>query len=247
MLVIFPFPARAALLEPDITAGKFPVSQGHPAFQAETGSFQLHILLQPVSQPRLHIHIVGLQPYFTVIQQAIVVAQIHTHLHYAMLPVQAGEIDLSFSAMALFTVQPGQLWDRQFGALAGERNKAHFAVAQIEMIELTQEEIADAVGFKPPTAVTAAQRGISQKLELIKGEVAKLPAQMQQALPDIQRQGDAFDFKIAAIFQAGIDIACIKRRAKILPARADLAHVHRYTGGGFDFCQYLRTPAVQVR
>jgi hypothetical protein len=66
-----------------------------------------------------------------------------------------------------------------------------------------------------PAAVAARQRRIGQKLELIKGEIAKLPAQMQQALPDVQRQGHAFDFQVAAIFQAGIDIPDIERRAKI--------------------------------
>ena len=115
------------------------------------------------------------------------------------------------------------------------------------MIELTQEEIADTAGFQPTIAVAALQRRVGHQLKLPEGEIAKLPAQMQQALPDIQRQGDAFDFKMAAIFQAGADIPRIKRRAKVLPACLDMAHVHRQTGGRFDFCQDLRPPAVQMR
>ena len=74
------------------------------------------------------------------------------------------------------------------------------------MIELTQEEIADTAGFQPTIAVAALQRRVGHQLKLPEGEIAKLPAQMQQALPDIQRQGDAFDFEVAAIFQAGADI-----------------------------------------
>ena len=74
------------------------------------------------------------------------------------------------------------------------------------MIELPQEQIADTAGFQPSIAVAALQRRVSHQLKLPEGEIAKLPAQMQQALPDIQRQGDAFDFEVAAIFQAGVDI-----------------------------------------
>ena len=164
-----------------------------------------------------------------------------------MLTVQAGETHLPFSAVPVSAVEPGQLWDRQFRALSREGNKAHLAVAQIEMIELAQEKIAKSVGLKPLTAVATRDGGIGQKLELIKGEIAKLPAQMQQTLPDIERQGHAFDFEVAAIFQAGINIPGIERRAKVLPAGAYLADVHRHAGGGFDFCQQLRTPAVQMR
>ncbi|STS94394.1 Uncharacterised protein [Klebsiella pneumoniae] len=44
-------------------------------------------------------------------------------------------------------------------------------------------------------------------LQLPEGEVAELPAHMQQALPDIQRQGYALDRHCAAIFQPDMDIA----------------------------------------
>ena len=67
MLLFFAFPAGAPLLEPDIAAGKFAFGQGQPAFKAETGSLQLHILLEPVAQPRLYVNIVGLQPDFAVV------------------------------------------------------------------------------------------------------------------------------------------------------------------------------------
>ena len=164
-----------------------------------------------------------------------------------MLAVQAGEVHLPLGTVTLFAVKPGQLRDLQFGALAGEGNKAHLTVAQIEMIELTQKEIAQAVGFKTLIIITARDRRVGQKLQLIKGKVAELPAHVQQALPDIQCQGHAFDFQIAAIFQAGTDVPGIQRRAKVLPAGADLTDVNRYTGGGFDFRQHLWTPAVQMR
>ena len=60
MLLAFALPACTALLQPDIAAGEHAFRQGHPAFQAKTGRFQLHVLLQPVAEPRLHIHVVSL-------------------------------------------------------------------------------------------------------------------------------------------------------------------------------------------
>jgi len=73
-----------------------------------------------------------------------------------MLSVQAGEADLAFRPMPIFAVKPGKLRDCQFGALPGKRDKADFAVAQIEVIELAQEQIADAVGLEAFTLVVAA-------------------------------------------------------------------------------------------
>ena len=164
-----------------------------------------------------------------------------------MLPIQAGEIHLSLGTMTVFTVQPGQLWDRQLGTLPRKGNKAYLAVAEIKVIELAQEEIANAVGFQSLLAIATAQRRIGLELELPEGEIAKLPAQMQQALPDIQRQRYAFNFQMAAVFQAGIDIPRIERWTEVLPARTDLTYVHRHAGGGFDFRQHLRAPAIQMR
>ena len=59
------------------------------------------------------------------------------------------------------------------------------------MIELAEEEIAEAVGFQTLIIITARQRSIGQKLKLIKGEIAKLPAQMQQALGSVGPAGPA--------------------------------------------------------
>ena len=59
------------------------------------------------------------------------------------------------------------------------------------MIKLTQEKIANTVGFNAFVAVAALDRRIGADVQLPEGEIAKLPAHMQQALPDIQRQRDA--------------------------------------------------------
>ncbi len=55
------------------------------------------------------------------------------------------------------------------------------------MIELAQEKIAKMPGFNSITAFTALDGGIDAQLQLPEGEIAKLPAHVQQALPDIQR------------------------------------------------------------
>ncbi|SVM43120.1 Uncharacterised protein [Klebsiella pneumoniae] len=55
-------------------------------------------------------------------------------------------------------------------------------------------------------------------LQLPEGQIAKLPAHMQQALPDVERQSDALDGKLTAVIQAGLNIADIQRWAKSLPA-----------------------------
>ncbi|MNP71866.1 hypothetical protein D3C76_1683130 [compost metagenome] len=70
---------------------------------------------------------------------------------------------------------------------------------------------------------------------------------MQQTLPDIQRQGHAFNFEVAAVFQGGIDIAHIQRRAEVLPVCAQLADINGNAGCAFYFCQHLRAPAVEMR
>ncbi|MNP54527.1 hypothetical protein D3C76_1490880 [compost metagenome] len=82
---------------------------------------------------------------------------------------------------------------------------------------------------------------------MIKGEIAKLPAQVQQALPHVQRQGHAFDFQMAAVFQLRVDVAHFKSRAEILPARVELAGRDGHAGRGFDLLQHLRAPGVQMR
>ncbi len=100
----------------------------------------------------------------------------------------------------------------------GDGQKAQMAIAKNKVIELAEEKIADTVGFQPFTAIIRLNGGIGMNLQLPEGQIAKLPAHMQQALPDVERQGDAFSGKLAAIIQAGLNIADIKRRAKSLPA-----------------------------
>ena len=68
------------------------------------------------------------------------------------------------------------------------------------MIKLTQEEIAEVVGFNSISAFTTLDRSIGAQLQLPKGEIAKLPTHVQQTLPDIQRQRDAFYRKFSPIF-----------------------------------------------
>jgi hypothetical protein len=70
-----------------------------------------------------------------------------------MLAGQAGEAELPLGAVAVPAVQPGQLRDRQLRPLAGNGQEAQMAVAQNKVIELTQEKIADAVGFQAFAAV----------------------------------------------------------------------------------------------
>ncbi|MNI62787.1 hypothetical protein D3C73_1181200 [compost metagenome] len=53
-----------------------------------------------------------------------------------MLPGQAGEADLAFGAVSVFSVQPGKLRDRQFCTLTREGQETDLAVAEIEVIEL---------------------------------------------------------------------------------------------------------------
>ena len=68
------------------------------------------------------------------------------------------------------------------------------------MIKLTQEEIAEMVGFNSISAFTTLDRSIGAQLQLPKGEIAKLPTHVQQTLPDIQCQRDAFYRKFSPIF-----------------------------------------------
>ena len=100
-------PGCAALLEPDIAARHFAVAQRHPRFEAELRAGEIDIVLHPLPKPGLNIHIIRLHPDRTAIQQAVVVAQIHSHLHHAMLAGEAGETHLTFGAVAVFPVKPG--------------------------------------------------------------------------------------------------------------------------------------------
>ncbi len=115
------------------------------------------------------------------------------------------------------------------------------------MIKLTQEEIAEMAGFNPISAFAALDRSIGAQLKLPEGEIAKLPAHVQQTLPDIQRQRDAFYRKFSPIFQLRMDITRFKRRTEILPAGRKLAGGNRQTCGGFNLAKNGRTPAIKMR
>ncbi len=122
------------------------------------GLFPAAYFVVPVAEPRLHIHVVSLQPHPAVVEQAVVITQIHTDLHDPVPAVQAGGSP-ALGTVTLFAVKPLSVKRIfQFGALAGKGNKVYFAVAKIEMIELTQEEIAQAVGFKALRVIPARDR-----------------------------------------------------------------------------------------
>ncbi|MND86382.1 hypothetical protein D3C80_783450 [compost metagenome] len=117
MGLIVTFPCRATLLEPDIARRNVAIRQGEPAFKAKTRTLQRNVILHPFAQPRLDVDVIRLQPHAATVQQTIIITQIHSHLHDAVLTGQAGEIDLSLSAVTIFTVQPGKLRDREFCTL----------------------------------------------------------------------------------------------------------------------------------
>ena len=70
---------------------------------------------------------------------------------------------------------------------------------------------------------------------------------MQQALPDIQRESEALDGKLATIFQLRTNVVSFKRGAKILPAGGKLTGFHRHAGSGFNFLEDFWTPGIKVR
>ena len=115
------------------------------------------------------------------------------------------------------------------------------------MIKLAQEQIADVAGFNPVAAIAALDRCIGAQLQLPEGEIAKLPAHVQQTLPDIQRQRDTLYREFATVFQLCMNIASFERRAKILPVSRKLAGGNGHTGGRFDLAQNGRTPAIEMR
>ncbi|MNI62786.1 hypothetical protein D3C73_1181190 [compost metagenome] len=84
-------------------------------------------------------------------------------------------------------------------------------------------------------------------MQLPEGEIAKLPAHVQQALPDIQRQRDAFDREFAAVAKLSVDIAGFKGGAKILPVGGELAGRNGHTGGRLNFTEDRRPPAIEMR
>ena len=95
-----------------------------------------------------------------------------------MLSGKAGEAYQTFRTVSTWIVQPGELWDRQLGALTGWRQETDFTVAEIEMVKLTKKQIADVTGFQAIITTAAGDRSVGAKAQLPESEVAKLPAHM---------------------------------------------------------------------
>ncbi|MNL39213.1 hypothetical protein D3C87_1614780 [compost metagenome] len=115
------------------------------------------------------------------------------------------------------------------------------------MIQLMQQQIGDFTRFDGATLVLiAAQRGVKIELELVKGKIAELPAQMQQRLPHVQRQGHAFNLQIA-FGQRGAHVAHFKLWAKSFPTALDEIDLYGHAGEAFNLCQQLRAIVVQFR
>lgn len=75
-----------------------------------------------------------------------------------MLAIQAAQADLTFRAMAVIAVEPGHLRDVEFSAGTGWGQERETAVAQIKVIQLIQEQIADSVRGKAIAAFPRASR-----------------------------------------------------------------------------------------
>ena len=95
-----------------------------------------------------------------------------------MLAGEARKAQLPLGAVAIFTVKPGQLWDRQFSTLTGNRQEAQMAITENKVVKLAQEQIADAVGLQTCAVVVSLDGRIGMNLQLPEGQVAELPAHM---------------------------------------------------------------------
>ena len=169
MLIFVALPAGAAFFQPYIPAGDVAFIDSHPAFEAKPRALQGDVVLHPATKPWLNVDIIGLKPDAPLIEQAVFIAQVHAHLHHAMLAGQAAKTKLPLSAMAIFTVQPGKLRDREFCPLTRDRQEAQMAIAKDKVVELAEKKIADTVGFQPFTAVIGLNRSIGMNLQLPEG------------------------------------------------------------------------------
>ena len=114
------------------------------------------------------------------------------------------------------------------------------------MIELAEEEIAEFVAFQRVAAFALFDWRVGTHLKLVKGEIAKLPAKMEQALPDIQRDRDAPDGNVAAVAELRADITHVERRAECLPGGVNMARLYGNAGRAGDFLQQRRAPGVEM-
>ncbi|MOA32957.1 hypothetical protein D3C78_1542150 [compost metagenome] len=92
----------------------------------------------------------------------------------------------------------------------------------------------------------ATQSGVEIELELVEGEIAELPAPVQQRLPYVQRQGNAFNTQIA-FGQRGTHVTHFQLRAEGFPTSLHKVDLHRHAGEAFDLGQQLRAVVVQFR
>ena len=222
-------PVGRPLLEQRMAAGDLAVLHLQPGCQAEVCAFQPGVGAQPAGKPGFHVDVIGLQIDRAGVQQALIIAQVHAQLHHTVLAVQRRQADLPLGAVAIAAVEPGQLGNVEFGARAGGRQERDTAVAQIEMVELAQHQIADFTGLKAVALTIAAQRGVQIEAELIEGQIAELPAPVQQRLPHVQRQRHAFDMHIA-FGQRNAQVAHFKLWAERFPTALQEIHLHRHTG-----------------
>ena len=165
-----------------------------------------------------------------------------------MLAGKAGEAHLAFRAMAVFFVQPGEFRDRQLGALAGRGAEKDRAVAQVEVIELTQEKFVDAAGSEAVFLFIAGEkRTVAVEAQLPEGEIAKLPAPVKQRLPDIQRQRDARDVELAVRLHIDAQIADLQSRPEGFPTAAQRVGSHADPAGARHRRQNFAAVGVEVR
>lgn len=134
---VIALPAGAPFFSHTSPLATSPFSMVIQPSRLEAGAFQGDIVLHPASQPRFDVDIIRLQPDPAFIQQAILIAKIHPHLHDAMLAGEAGEAELPLGAMTVPAVKPCQLRNRQLRPLTGKGQEAQMAVAQSKVIELT--------------------------------------------------------------------------------------------------------------
>ncbi|CAH0215604.1 hypothetical protein SRABI106_01848 [Rahnella aquatilis] len=155
------FPGGRAIFQQCVSGINIATTHRQPRREAEVSTFQTGIIAQPPAEPRLHVDIIGLKINFPVIEQTIGVVQIHTQLHNAVLPVKTRQAKLPFGAMAVVAVQPGHLRNVEFRPWTGRRQEGNAAVAQIEMVDLSEENITDAVWLDAVAFIAfATQRAV---------------------------------------------------------------------------------------
>lgn len=113
--------------------------------------------------------------------------------------------------MSTWIVQPGELWDRQLGALTGWRQKTDFTVAEIEMVKLTKKQIADVIGFQAIITTTAGDRSVARKRSCQKVRSRNCQRICNKLCQTSSARVTRLTGKFAAIFfSSGTDVVCFK-------------------------------------